>query len=220
MLAPLPNSTRAAPSITRAAISGAIGAAAPSRCGWIVFRQLADRLEQARALGVVEVLGRQRLALGRQARQRVVEEGRGRRRRLAIQRAHVVGQADFPVNAQRWAGWKKLADGDGRVAGRGLGRSAPQDHLVDHELAVVLAQRARAWLEARIGEHSGLAVHCQASSDVLAQPLPFRSRDGGLPLGLGRRPAAAPGGEGGGLVVADVADGRVQVDSDAGPTGS
>src|SRR5262245_42119990 len=87
-------------------------------------------------------------------------------------------------------------------------RAAAQHHLVDHELAVVLAERALGRAEARVGQIGA------------ARPLPDRAEGiveqacarGHLPFGFGRQVLAGPAREGIGFVVADVADWEIWID--------
>ena len=98
----------------------------------------------------------------------------------------------------------------------GVARQLPREHLlVDHELAVVLADRAGGRAEARVGEY-GLAVHCHTAPYQLGRRVQAdvgrRRRRRALPLGLGRQAGAGPAGEGVGLVPAHVHDGLVGVE--------
>lgn len=115
------------------------------------------------------------------------------------------------------------------MSGRGRATAAAQHHLPDHELAVVLADRAGQRPEAGIGV-VGKAGPLPDLADHLQQPVARGGRDrvrvrrvvsgcrprlrcgGGSPLELGRQPGVGPLRVGGGLVEAQVADrlGRVE----------
>src|SRR5215467_7263559 len=103
---------------------------------------------------------------------------------------------------------EEVAVADARVA-RGRGMRAPsQHHLIDHELAVVLAERAGRRTVARIGRIGAASPLPDDAEDIVDDA---RARCD-LPFGFGRQVLAAPTGEGVGLVVADVSDRRVRID--------
>jgi len=100
---------------------------------------------------------------------------------------------------------EEVAVGRPRVAWAGEGGAATQHHLIDHELAVVLAHRTGDRREAGVG---GVGAGCPLPNSVvkLAQ---LRLTvglgcDRGLPLGFRRQAKPAPTGVGVRLIVADV----------------
>src|SRR6476659_81220 len=103
---------------------------------------------------------------------------------------------------------KEVAIGDTAVAFRSCKGRATQHQLVDHELAVIFAERALDGPVARVG---GIGA---------AGPLPndpegvveMAGSCGDLPLHFGRQMLAAPAREGVGLVIADVTDRRRRLD--------
>ena len=94
------------------------------------------------------------------------------------------------------------------MAGRRRQRRAAQDHLVDHEFAVVFAERARRRPVARIWR-IGAARPLPDDAEGVAEHAAF-GRD--LPLGFGRQILAGPARERVGLVIADVTDRRARID--------
>ena len=113
------------------------------------------------------------------------------------------------------------------VARRGDAGAAAQHHLVAHELAVVLTDRAGRRLEAGVGQVGGRRStprpRCRAGrapaggaaagggagaarAEVVRRVADAAAPGGHLPLELGREPGAGPAGVGVGLEVADVDD--------------
>src|SRR5204863_3968964 len=135
-------------------------------------------------------------------------------------------------------GRKEVAVGRPDMAGRGHRGTAAQDHLVAHELAVVLADRSGCRTKAGIGnvgtrrplpyvaEHLpqrrlinkrrrywvGARMKLPAVRKVAGHP---ETRGGDLPLGFARQPLAGPLREGIGFEKTDVADGFDRVQSAA-----
>src|SRR5262249_60850290 len=95
----------------------------------------------------------------------------------------------------------------GVARGRGV-RAPSQHHLIDHELAVVFAERAGRRTVARIGR-IGAAGPLPDDPEGIVDDGRAR-RD--LPFGFGRQVLAGPSGQGVGLVVADMNDRRVRFD--------
>src|SRR6476661_581478 len=99
-------------------------------------------------------------------------------------------------------GIEEVPVGDAAMSFRGCKRGTAQHQLVDHELAVVFAERA---LDRPVAGIGGVGA---------ARPLPYDPEGvvemagprGHLPLHFGRQMLAAPARERVGLVVADVAD--------------
>ena len=135
---------------------------------------------------------------------------------------------------------KEVAVADAHVVGRGRAGAPAQDHLVAHELAVVLADRTGGDAKAGVGRVGAggplpdVAEHLREPADLVDRALVgarlhARARKLGrtrrqevalagelrrrsLPLGLARQACARPARERVGLVVAKVTDGRVEVD--------
>src|ERR1700682_2350328 len=105
-------------------------------------------------------------------------------------------------------GIKEVTIGNTAVSFRGCKRRAAQHQLVDHELAVIFAERALNGPVAGIG---GVGA---------AGPLPYdpervvemAGARGDLPLHFGRQMLAAPARERVGFIIADVADRGGSVD--------
>src|SRR5215471_3370732 len=95
---------------------------------------------------------------------------------------------------------KEIAIACARMPGRGGVRAAAQYHLADHELAVVLPERALRCAVARIGQ-IGAAGPLPDHAEGIVEEIGAR-----LPLRLGGKMLAGPAGEGVGLVVAHVHD--------------
>src|SRR5262245_23394507 len=80
-------------------------------------------------------------------------------------------------------------------------RRAAQDHLVDHELAVILADRSRGFRKARIRKIRRVRPFpTQSPIELVTRSLPFELR---------RESHAFPFGERGGLVPGNVTNGGV-----------
>ncbi len=116
--------------------------------GGIVLRQTGDLLEQPRPLGVIKPLGRQGLHPARQAVDHVLTKGVVRARLL--DQGSVRRQTD-PREHPALMGIVEVAiAGPRMLLGRGE-RPATQDHLIGHELAVILRRRPLGRTEPRIG---------------------------------------------------------------------
>ena len=120
--------------------------------GRIIFRQLGDALEQRGAGQIVKIFRRQLLRLRRKPGRDVGGEwiglSDGRRRASAAWCAcHVLRSVlvfGEPQAGELPAGRriKEIAISQARMPGRRRQRRAAQYHLIDHELAVVFAERA------------------------------------------------------------------------------
>ena len=139
---------------------GMVGQDAEFGAGRIILVERGDLLEQFRADPIVEMLGRQHLRTPREPRQEIArkfgpvigerrEGGRGRFQHAPTSR-EPKGLLILPsmVNEPQ-AGElpavvrvEKVAIAQARMAIWSCRRTATQHHLVDHELAVVFAQRA------------------------------------------------------------------------------
>src|SRR5712664_3278682 len=97
---------------------------------------------------------------------------------------------------------KEVAVGKTAMPVWGCKRRAAQHQLVDHELAVVFAERSLNGTVAGIGG-VGAAGPLPHDPECVVEMAGTR---GGLPLHLGRQMLAAPARERVGLVIADVAD--------------
>src|ERR1700736_1760219 len=103
---------------------------------------------------------------------------------------------------------KEVAIGNTAMSARGCERGAAQHQLVDHELAVVFAERALNGTVAGIGGVGAagpLPYDPERVVEMAGSPCDF-------PLHFGRQMLAAPAREGVGFVIADVADGGGRVD--------
>src|SRR5436190_9133651 len=87
-------------------------------------------------------------------------------------------------------------------------RTTAQYHLVDHELAIVLAERALCCTIARIGR-VGAARPLPDETERIIDEICTR---GSLPFRLARQMLACPARKGVRLVVADMGDGRLRID--------
>src|ERR1700677_1761319 len=141
------------------------------------------------------------------------------------------GVAGQPQAAEGPSGrrWEEVPVGGAEVVGGRHAGAAAQHVLVDHELAVVLADRPGGRLEARVGTVGGgrplpdvaeqAGVRRRPGDRVWMEPglveeVP-RDRQRArrhLPLRLGGQPTSGPAGEGVGLVVAQVTDRLGRID--------
>src|SRR6266567_6704285 len=103
---------------------------------------------------------------------------------------------------------KEIAIGDTAVSGRGCKRGAAQYQLVDHELAVVFAERA---LDGAVTGIRGIRTAGPLPDDAegIVQLAGARRN---LPFHLGRQMTASPARERVRLVIADMADRGHRVD--------
>src|SRR5882762_9541102 len=97
---------------------------------------------------------------------------------------------------------KEVPIGNTAMSVRSCKRGAAQHQLVDHELAVVFAERALDGAVAGIGG-VGAAGPLPHDPECVVEMAATR---GDLPLHLGRQMLAAPARERVGLIIADVAD--------------
>src|SRR5947209_1338366 len=108
---------------------------------------------------------------------------------------------------------EEITVGHARMPGRSGKRTAAQDHLIDHEFAIVFAERAHSGPKAgigRIGATRPLPHDAERIVDNVVTGC-------GLPFGFSRQVFAGPAGERVRLVVADVTDGRVGIDRPQAP---
>src|ERR1700730_16929697 len=103
---------------------------------------------------------------------------------------------------------KEIAIGHTAVPARSCQRRAAQHQLIDHELAVVFAERALDGAVAGIGG-VGAAGPLPHDSESVVEMAGSR---GALPLHFGRQMLAAPARERLGFVIADMADRGGRVD--------
>ena len=160
VLLPLPYSISVAPPADRgghlagvAVHDGQLGARQ------VILVELADPVEQPRALRVVKVLARQPLSRAAQAGEHLGEhavaagaEVAGGRRGGEQARHRTSLASRMPVNCHRASGGKKLRYVRRMCDARRGARPAAEHELVAHELAVVLAERAGRRDVAGIGE--------------------------------------------------------------------
>src|SRR5450756_402103 len=99
---------------------------------------------------------------------------------------------------------EKVAIGHTAVSGRSCKRGATQHQLIEHELAVVFAERALAGPVAGVGG-VGAAGPLPRDPEGVVE---MAGAGGDFPFHLGRQMPAAPACERVGLVIADMADRR------------
>src|SRR5690242_9810163 len=97
---------------------------------------------------------------------------------------------------------EEVAIGDTAMAARGCKRGAAQHELVDHELAVVFAERAFNGAIARV-RRIGAAGPLPDDAEGIVE---LARSCGDLPFHLGRQMLASPACKGVGLVIADMTD--------------
>jgi hypothetical protein len=147
--------------------------------GGVVFGQCGDGAEQGAAGFIVEEFGRQGFAQGGEAAQgfggdvaaggNALDETFGHGRRSSISGWVLAGRSAVLISIRvqqsrstilgetqagelpAAVGVEEIAVGRAGVAGRGGERGAAQDHLVDHEFAVIFADRAGDRAKAGIG---------------------------------------------------------------------
>src|SRR3981189_759054 len=103
---------------------------------------------------------------------------------------------------------KEVAIADTAMSGRGCKRRAAQHQLIDHELAVVLAERALDGPVAGIGG-VGAAGPLPDNPECVVE---MAGSGGGLPFPFRPPMLAAPAAEGVGFVIADMANRRGRID--------
>ena len=172
----------------------------------IIFRQPRDLIEQHRPRRVVEVFRRQPFRLGGQAGENVGGEwlerrGYGRRAEHALRtRGHGAAQrplkfgepqaAELPARRRI----EEIAIGRPRMTVRRRQRRAAQYHLIDHELAIVFAERTGLGLITgirRIGAAGPLPHLPNASSSAPARAATSHSASLGRCLPAQRAKASA-----------------------------
>src|SRR5215831_17875805 len=103
---------------------------------------------------------------------------------------------------------EEVAIGDTAVAFRRRKRGAAQHQLVDHELAIIFAERAVDGAVAGIGR-VGAAGPLPDDAESVVE---FTRAGGDLPFHLRWQMLAGPAGKGIRLVIADVTDGTFWID--------
>src|SRR3954447_19001654 len=103
---------------------------------------------------------------------------------------------------------KEVAISDAAVPARGCKRRAAQYHLVDHELAVIFAERALDRTVSRIG---GVGAAGPLPNDP-KRVIEMAGACGDLPVHFGWQMLAAPARKCIGFIIADVADRRGRID--------